>query len=171
MFKGILEANADPSQPFPSVWSSLPNILLDTLRLAAIGAGVGLAVSIALGYLLRWGRRGGWLQHCLVAVAWQDGLAAATSLPVSCFGCHIVLGRVRALQLKGLGPLLPRAAKAGSLAALPAIQVAALVRRAAGGGERGGPGLLLPGLLRGKQPGRGEAQQAAACGRQQGSQL
>ncbi|KAL4437060.1 hypothetical protein ABPG75_004199 [Micractinium tetrahymenae] len=54
VFKGILEAHADPAQPFPSVWSSLPDILLDTLRLAGIGAGVGLAVSIALGYLLRW---------------------------------------------------------------------------------------------------------------------
>ncbi|PSC75198.1 Sodium hydrogen exchanger 7 [Micractinium conductrix] len=54
VFKSILESNADPSQPFPSVWSSLPDIMLATLRLAGVGAGVGLAMSIALGYLLRW---------------------------------------------------------------------------------------------------------------------
>lgn len=53
MFKAILEDNADPSQPFPSVWSALPAILGDTARLAGVGAGVGLAMSLALGYLLR----------------------------------------------------------------------------------------------------------------------
>ncbi|KAI7841428.1 hypothetical protein COHA_004823 [Chlorella ohadii] len=50
----ILEDNADPSQPFPSVWTSLPTILSDTARLAGVGAGVGLGMSMALGYLLRW---------------------------------------------------------------------------------------------------------------------
>lgn len=53
VYPQILEGNADPSQPFPSVWSALPAILGDTARLAGVGAGVGLAMSIALGYLLR----------------------------------------------------------------------------------------------------------------------
>jgi len=53
MLLQILEDNADPSQPFPSVWTSLPTILSDTARLAGVGAGVGLGMSMALGYLLR----------------------------------------------------------------------------------------------------------------------
>ncbi|KAL4855765.1 Sodium/hydrogen exchanger 7 [Chlorella vulgaris] len=40
--------------PMPSVWSAIPGVITDTLRLAAIGAGVGLGMSIATGYLLRW---------------------------------------------------------------------------------------------------------------------
>ena len=69
VFKAILEDNADPAQPFPSLWTSLPAILGDTARLAGVGAGVGLAMALALGYLLRWGGR--------VAGRGQDGGAGA----------------------------------------------------------------------------------------------
>ncbi|PRW32594.1 Sodium hydrogen exchanger 7 [Chlorella sorokiniana] len=56
LFEVFLHLLADysPTTGVPSVWGSIPVIIEDTLKLAGIGAGVGLAMSIATGYLLRW---------------------------------------------------------------------------------------------------------------------
>lgn len=55
IFAGILAANATPgsASTWPSVWSTLPGILLDLLRTTSIGVGIGLAMAWLTHRLLR----------------------------------------------------------------------------------------------------------------------
>lgn len=55
VFSGIVYSHIYQRPPiWPSVWSVIPEILLDIVRLSAIGAGIGLGMSWATGYLLQW---------------------------------------------------------------------------------------------------------------------
>lgn len=55
VFSNIIYAHASEVPPvWPSVWSVIPTIIGNTARLAAVGAGIGLGMSWATGYLLRW---------------------------------------------------------------------------------------------------------------------
>ena len=55
IFAAILAANATPgsASTWPSVWSTLPTIILDLLRTTAIGVGIGLAMAWVMHRLLR----------------------------------------------------------------------------------------------------------------------
>ncbi|KAL4855761.1 Sodium/hydrogen exchanger 8 [Chlorella vulgaris] len=53
VFMHILEDHPT-AEHMPTVWSAIPTIIEEILKLASIGAGVGLGMSIATGYLLRW---------------------------------------------------------------------------------------------------------------------
>lgn len=65
IFSKILAANAftEGASTWPSVWSTLPRILLDVVKFSAIGVGIGLGMSWATGRLLRWLRWRGVRPH------------------------------------------------------------------------------------------------------------
>ncbi|KDD76916.1 hypothetical protein H632_c68p2, partial [Helicosporidium sp. ATCC 50920] len=54
VFMHVLEEHITPFDPYPSVWSVLPGVILNTLRLAAVGAGIGLAMSWCTLHFLHW---------------------------------------------------------------------------------------------------------------------
>eukprot|EP00887_Chlorella_sp_A99_P005087 scaffold25.g5087.t1 len=54
VFMHLVEMHADPSTPWPTVWSEIGPIIALTCKLAGIGIAIGWAFSLATGYLLRW---------------------------------------------------------------------------------------------------------------------
>eukprot|EP00889_Picochlorum_renovo_P005869 jgi/Picre1/32899/NNA_008228.t1 len=55
VFEGILDRNRDQySNAIPTVWSVIPTIIVDIIKLSAIGVGIGLGFSIISLYILRW---------------------------------------------------------------------------------------------------------------------
>lgn len=55
VFSHVIHNHMDnAAEGWPSVWSVIPTILLDIVKLSAIGVSIGLAFSIATGYMLRW---------------------------------------------------------------------------------------------------------------------
>jgi len=100
IFAGILAANATPGSAttWPSVWSTLPTIILDLLRTTAIGVGIGLAMSWAthrLLRLLRWRGASPYIDTTMVlAVAYLSYYVTASPaqgsgvIAVVCFGLY-----------------------------------------------------------------------------------
>eukprot|EP00889_Picochlorum_renovo_P008463 jgi/Picre1/35493/NNA_002955.t1 len=55
VFEGILERNRDEYRNgIPTVWSVIPTIIVDIIKLSAIGLGIGLGFSIVSLFILRW---------------------------------------------------------------------------------------------------------------------
>ena len=52
VFLSVLDDNI--GKPVPSVWSVIPTILLDIVRLSSIGFGIGLGFSLISYYILKW---------------------------------------------------------------------------------------------------------------------
>lgn len=94
IFMLILGALGD--QDVPSVWEVIPQILLDVLRLSAIGVAAGVAFAIATNWLLRWLRWRGAKAHIDTTVV----LAIAyLSFYVTNYPAQVSLGCVR-MQLR-----------------------------------------------------------------------
>ena len=53
VFSEIIFGYRSPSS-WPSVWSVVPNIIVDIIRLSAVGIGIGFAMSVITGEILRW---------------------------------------------------------------------------------------------------------------------
>ncbi|KAI8101987.1 hypothetical protein M9434_007048 [Picochlorum sp. BPE23] len=55
VFEGILDRNRDQySNAIPTVWSVIPTIIVDIIKLSAVGVGIGLGFSVISLYILRW---------------------------------------------------------------------------------------------------------------------
>jgi len=55
VFYKILDESRDEYPPtWPTVWSVIPTIIVDIIKLSAIGLGIGFGFSIMSGYILRW---------------------------------------------------------------------------------------------------------------------
>lgn len=55
VFQGILEGNRNEySYGIPTVWSVIPTIIVDIIKLSAIGVGIGFGFSVISLFILRW---------------------------------------------------------------------------------------------------------------------
>ncbi|KAL6780791.1 hypothetical protein ACKKBF_B11690 [Auxenochlorella protothecoides x Auxenochlorella symbiontica] len=54
VFMHIIEEHINPAEPYPSVWSILPTIITQTLKLASVGFAIGLAMSWLTFHFLHW---------------------------------------------------------------------------------------------------------------------
>lgn len=129
----------------------LPPPRLAARRLASIGAGVGLAMSIATGYLLRCGAA--WLGRLVKVAGGGRGCAGSSD-------CGAASGALPTAAKQPPPPMACRTAPRSPAPPAPPRhplprQVAALAGRQAAGGDHHHPGGGLPLLLRGAEPRQG----------------